>query len=212
MIEELEEPYCDKFLELVEQSSGRMHGALFIMKSIAPKLKITEYKCKKCGRKRCEVTNNKEKEDTLKGTACLDSANCDGTMKATFGGSTYYPDLSSGSVAYGAGAIQIGESQFKNQSTWAHELAHCRHTPHSPAKPWGPALDSPGSPSYTLHDTAENSKLRRETDEDDGWDSRCLMSYSRKDRYPCGKCAMRLRGWAVENVRDPPGDLTDRTD
>jgi len=44
------------------------------------------------------------------------------------------------------------------------------------------------------------------------WDRDCIMSYVNTDAgddrgYFCGKCLLKLRGWKVEGIADPAGNV-----
>jgi len=92
--------------------------------------------------------------------------------------------------------------------TWAHEFAHHRHLEH--------AEQTGGKKNRKMHDSKRNrvaadlpggdSALRKQ------WDRVCVMGYVRhqapKDlKYFCGKCLLKLRGWAVESLARPDGDV-----
>jgi hypothetical protein len=130
---------------------------------------------------------------------------CTGTLVLnSVGPSTKnYSRFSGGSVAYNAGFIWIGECHFKKDSVWPHEYGHCRHLQHSEAHLG--AANSPGNPDASQHDSTFNPNLTFGLPaKDDGWDQTCTMSYTPGDRFFCGKCVMKLRGWTVENASDPP--------
>ena len=88
--------------------------------------------------------------------------------------------------------------------TWAHEFAHHRHLEH--------AEKTGGTKKRKMHDSRRNT-LAGDFPADDPalrkqWDRVCVMGYVRhtppKDlKYFCGKCMLKLRGWAVEPLARP---------
>jgi hypothetical protein len=69
------------------------------------------------------------------------------------------------------------------------------------------------------HDRATNSVDNAVTTDPDAdsqkWDRACIMGYICQDDdntkpdagYFCGKCLLKLRGWKVEGLADPAGNL-----
>ena len=92
--------------------------------------------------------------------------------------------------------------------TWAHEFAHHRHLEH--------AENTGGKKNRKMHDSKRNRvsgdfpgadpPLRKQ------WDRVCVMGYVLRNppkdlKYFCGKCMLKLRGWAVESMPRPNGDV-----
>jgi hypothetical protein len=91
---------------------------------------------------------------------------------------------------------------------WAHELGHDCLLWH--ATGWKRGKVSPPVSKKELHDSQWNTNIRgarkRHTH---GWDVDCIMAYSRVKPHFCGKCILRLRGWSVEKITNPPSGIRD---
>lgn len=95
------------------------------------------------------------------------------------------------------------------RSYWAHEIAHHKHLEH--------AADVISE--ETQHDRATNTVDNAVTTDPDPdsqrWDRACIMGYICQDDdntkpdagYFCGKCLLKLRGWEIEGLADPAGNL-----
>lgn len=91
---------------------------------------------------------------------------------------------------------------------WAHEMGHHRHMEH--------AANAPGAKD-DQHDHEDNANIAvgGNTTERQ-WDLRCMMNgYATADHpgrehdFPCGKCVLKNRGWKVEGLGRPAGNITD---
>jgi hypothetical protein len=102
---------------------------------------------------------------------------------------------------------------------WAHEIGHNRHYEHA-----ADAQQKAGA--RTGHDKEDNAFIIHgdEKAENKGWDRACLMSYvgqvadtkgtptyDKVRDLPCFcfKCVLKNRGWALDGLDSPPGDLQD---
>ncbi len=103
----------------------------------------------------------------------------------------------------------------RKRDNWAHEIGHNRHFQHAQARTRknsaSPERQAPGA-TTTLHDSKANPYFTADvlTQYQKAWDRFCLMSYDKAiDRSFCGKCILRNRGWAVDDIADPDGDKHD---
>ena len=92
--------------------------------------------------------------------------------------------------------------------TWAHEFAHHRHLEH--------AENTGGKKNRKMHDSKKNRVAGDLPDDDPPlrkqWDRVCVMGYVLMNppqdlKYFCGKCMLKLRGWTVEPMPRPNGDV-----
>ena len=97
---------------------------------------------------------------------------------------------------------------------WAHELGHNRYMEHSG--------NAPGA-NVNQHDTNPNQHANfaaiNETEAvAKNWDRACLMTYvshlatyqpARDKQYMCGKCLLKVRGWQVQALALPAGNVHD---
>ena len=90
---------------------------------------------------------------------------------------------------------------------WANEIGHHKILEHA-----GDVIIHPNQ-----HDQAANTVDATVQSYSDPkgrlWDRDCIMSYinteTGDDRaYFCGKCLLKLRGWKIEGLADPPGNQT----
>lgn len=119
---------------------------------------------------------------------------------------------------------------FGDANLWAHEIGHNRHYEHAADAPQvGAHAQDPGFTARPEHDNVENPYLitdlkldpttfAKEKNENKGWDRACLMSYiTQKATFKdardlpcfCFKCALKNRGWKVDGLPAPKGDLQD---
>lgn len=162
------------------------------------------YECNVCSAFDHSYTAADEGRNITVGTACS-VAGCAGTLifNSVSPMTAEREGFSGGSVAYNAGFVWIGDSHFDKVPTWPHEYAHCRHLQHSSAHLG--SSGSPDNPDDDQHDSTFNPNLTFGLPaKDDGWDQACSMAYTPGDRFFCGKCVMKLRGWSVENAINPP--------
>ncbi|HTE43627.1 MAG TPA: hypothetical protein VK636_00175, partial [Gemmatimonadaceae bacterium] len=95
---------------------------------------------------------------------------------------------------------------------WSHEIGHHKHLEHA-----GDVISTPAQ-----HDRAANAGTLGATPRGANhheWDRDCIMSYINSETafrltatdddrgYFCGKCLLKLRGWKVEGLADPAGNL-----
>jgi hypothetical protein len=95
------------------------------------------------------------------------------------------------------------------RSYWAHEVGHHKHMEHG-----ADVIQVPAQ-----HDRATNLVDNAVTNDPDAdsqkWDRTCIMGYICQDDdntkpdagYFCGKCLLKLRGWKVEGLADPAGNV-----
>lgn len=106
------------------------------------------------------------------------------------------------------GGLFLG-SDKDPRSYWAHEIGHHKHMEH--------AADQISVEAQ--HDREINTVENAVTTDADAdsrmWDRACIMGYICQDDdntkpdagYFCGKCLLKLRGWQVEGLVDPAGNL-----
>ena len=207
----------------MESTHGRMRGHVMAEFNSSPPLYLIEYTCNNvaCGDVISDVAND---------PAGASNVNIDGTnVKYTRRYHNADCRLKPGGCAgkYQAGATDnieaglplcaigqpIGGSWLytpRRTETWAHEVGHHRHFQHAQAYA-NKATKAPGG-EVKQHDSAAHpamtaaglSAFQR------AWDRFCVMSYDKgAARFFCGKCLLRNRGWAVENVTNPNGALHD---
>jgi hypothetical protein len=97
---------------------------------------------------------------------------------------------------------------------WGHELGHTRFLEH--------AGNARGA-NNAQHDPTTNSgfnwaAIKETTADGKQWDRACLMTYAdhrptydatRDRRYPCGRCALKIRGWKLAGVASPAAAVKD---
>ncbi len=100
-----------------------------------------------------------------------------------------------------------------NTELWAHELAHNRYMEHAA---------NAGGANTAQHDSQANSffnfgpapGIAETVATSQAWDRACLMSYVghlktfdpvRDHPVMCGKCSLKVRGWKLASVANPPG-------
>ena len=211
-------------IQAVERLTGRFKGHLQVQFRSAGRVNMQQYKCSRCGRKRTEIINNTTPFPATGGTPprprwnrLLLGTQCPrcrrrGKMQ-TDGASVYYDNLNLAAIGLPMGGVFLYEDLVP--MFWAHEIGHNRHLEHSQAQ-FGNS-GKPGGYKNAQHDSARNSgitivggKPRRHNR---CWDRRCVMGYSEESKtkrnFFCGKCLLKLRGWAVERIRNPGGGVKD---
>ena len=96
----------------------------------------------------------------------------------------------------------------KSSETWAHEMGHHRHFQHAQAYA-GKNRIAPGG-QVKQHDSATHPLFTAAclTNWQKAWDRFCIMSYDKgANRSFCGKCILKNRGWPVEDIPNPSGDI-----
>jgi hypothetical protein len=91
-------------------------------------------------------------------------------------------------------------------------LEHSQSQPRDPANPAAADPGSPGAFNNLQHDTTVNPNpaLAADFAKDQCWDRCCIMSYNRYNpRYFCGKCILKIRGWAIDTITNPAGNVKD---
>ena len=95
------------------------------------------------------------------------------------------------------------------RSYWAHEIGHHKHMEHAADVIQVPAQHDQAINSVDNAVTTDPQPKRRT------WDRACIMGYVCQDDdntkpdagYFCGKCLLKLRGWKVQGLADPAGNL-----
>ena len=189
----------------VETKHGLLKGHLLAEFTSSPQISFAQYRCDKCHATMVEVTNNCAPADVLENSVCA-VVGCGGHLHvaatATSGG------LGFSALGYGLGAAWVFVGN--DAALWTHEMGHNKYLEHSQSQPKQP--DSPGGFNNLQHDTEVNPSpaLAAEPAKDKCWDRACIMSYNRDDpRYFCGKCILKLRGWAIDHITNPAGAVKD---
>jgi hypothetical protein len=173
----------------------------------------TTYTCNVCGRQDVVVETNAMAGNRA-GTACGRVCPRGGKMIADGGSRTPQdiqgPTASLGLPSWGGplGGLFLDTTEGP-RTFWAHEIGHHKHLTH--------AADVIAVSDIPQHDQAANtvdgtvsSDARPKARQ---WDRDCIMSYVNTETgndgaYFCGKCLLKLRGWKVEGLGDPAGNLT----
>jgi hypothetical protein len=97
----------------------------------------------------------------------------------------------------------------RNAATWAHEIGHHRHFEHAQANS-GSDDAAPGAKTAQHDSEASPHQTGAPKPHQKAWDRFCIMSYDEESpqRF-CGKCILRNRGWAVEDIANPAGATQD---
>ncbi len=211
--------YREKLLHLllrkVETKYGRLRGHLLAEFASSPDLLIVECTCDACGTQVTEIANDPTAAGAVdaasgirasfryRGRLCY-NAGCAGTFQETARATQDFP-LPAVGVALGACWLFVP----REAAVWAHELGHHRHLEHARAYA-GSAASAPGA-KVNQHDAAANAhQAAAPQPHQRGWDRYCIMSYDRTaPQFFCGKCLLRNRGWTVETIADPAGNLED---
>ena len=173
----------------------------------------TTYTCGVCGR-RDSVVETATTAGSRTGSACGKICPRGGKMIADGGTRTAQqiagPTAQIGLPSWGGalGGLFL-DTEEGPRTFWAHEIGHHKHLSHA-----GDVITVATIPQ---HDQALNTvdgtvagdtrpKARQ-------WDRDCIMSYINEETgddraYFCGKCLLRLRGWKVEGLVDPAGNVS----
>ena len=178
----------------------------------------TTYTCDNCART-VTVAETPATRGSRDGTACGLVCPRGGTMQAVPGTRTAREiirptnNLSLDSIGAPLGGLFV-DTVEQARTFWAHEVGHHKHLEHAGDK-IGHATNA------AQHDRASNSvdpNVAADPDPNSQkWDRDCLMSYVNTDAidasgvddrgYFCGKCLLKLRGWKVEGIADPAGNV-----
>ena len=95
---------------------------------------------------------------------------------------------------------------------WAHEMGHNRNLQHAQSNLAAVAAN-PGTFDNKQHDSVANAHQTvalAPQPHERFWDRYCTMGYDTSAaRKFCGKCIMKNRGWAVEDLPNPAGNVQD---
>ena len=171
----------------------------------------TTYTCDNCARTNSVVESSAQ--GGLAGTACGQVCPRRGTMRAVAGTRTPQEiagpraDLSLPSWGGPLGGLFL-DTKEGPRTYWSHEVGHHKNLSHA-----GDVIDPANVPQ---HDQAANSVDAAVAADANAasqmWDRDCIMSYVNTEvgadrAYFCGKCLLKLRGWKVEGIADPAGNL-----
>jgi hypothetical protein len=194
-------------LELVEQRTGRLRGHTLVEFTMGPNITVNEYTCAACAGVHSMVMNNRFGANGVDpGGLEADPAAC----LACGGGPYNNTDTSTFSFPRIAVGVNLGATWLYvpgDSQTWAHEMGHHKHLEHAQ----GNGASDEGAPGYSLaqHDCAPNPNQAMAAQwHQRSWDCFCTMGYD--DEPPqrfCGKCLLKLRGWAVEGIENPAGGV-----
>lgn len=195
-------------LRKVEIKYGRLRGHLLVEFSASPRLTLVQATCDQCGRTYTEVANDPTPgaagglSSRYVGRPC-DRQNCGGTFQQV---ATSAMDMPLPAVGVALGACWLFDT--REPAVWAHEIGHHRHLQHAQGS--NTADPAPGAVT-SQHDSAANPHLASAPHPHQRcWDRYCIMSYDRSQPQQfCGKCLLRNRGWAVETITPPAGNLED---
>lgn len=171
----------------------------------------TNYSCNKCNRSTSRVEASAA-VGAFAGTACGQVCPRHGAMRAVSSTKRVQKiagpmkDLSLPSWGGPLGGLFL-DTKEGPRTYWAHEIGHHKILEHA-----GDVIIHPNQ-----HDQAANTVDATVQSYSDPkgrlWDRDCIMSYinteTGDDRaYFCGKCLLKLRGWKIEGLADPPGNQT----
>ena len=223
-------------LQKVEKNIGRLRGHLLVEFLASQALVVEEYRCSDagCNATRTEITTNCAAGDLLLGTRCPTLQQGHTMVRHNPPKVTPYTKLPLPAVGCPLGATWLFTKG--RPDVWTHELGHHRHLRHAQAWPGtkGPSVQhdlgdsvlvggkwkscgAPGGATLKQHDSVTNPgwvtvvavEDQIHPDKDRGWDRHCIMSYTSYDLYFCGKCLMKNRGWKVERLPNPAGNVHD---
>jgi outer membrane protein OmpA-like peptidoglycan-associated protein len=207
------------FLKKIEEVKGLLKGHLLVEFKSSQAFNVEEYACDACGATRAEVTDNCTPAQLLTGKPCI-APGCHGHMVRNAPPTIDpYDGIPLPAVGVSMGATWLFTSG--GASVWAHELGHHRHLEHAQANPSSTTRPAPGGkvaqhdsvvnpdPALPARPTATFDDGSSAADKDRCWDRNCIMSYTNGHLYFCGKCIMKNRGWAVEQLANPGGGLHD---
>jgi hypothetical protein len=173
----------------------------------------TTYTCSVCGRQN-SVVETTATAGNRGGTACGQVCPRGGKMIADGGSRTAQqiagPYAKIGLPSWGGtlGGLFLDTDEGP-RTYWAHEVGHHKHLTHA-----GDVIDGG---DITQHDQATNSVDATVANDVDPksrkWDRDCVMSYVNTEvgddrAYFCGKCILKLRGWKVQGLADPAGNVS----
>jgi hypothetical protein len=208
-----------KLIEGAERKLGHMRGHTIAEFKSSPPLICIEYACNvDKTHKFTEVANNPAGgESHTVGSQSVTFSRLPSNTNCKVAGCTgKYKFASSHQDEDGLPLCAIGQPiggcwQYipRYAETWAHEVGHHRHLQHAPSR-GGSTSIAPGGKAEQ-HDSAANAfQAHEDSTHSRGWDRWCLMSYDKKaPRHFCGKCVLKNRGWAVNTLTNPAGDVQD---
>jgi hypothetical protein len=216
--DQINEPLAYWILKGIEEKHGLLKGHVVSEYRIVPDVHLMEYQCNNpaCKMILCEVNNNAG-AGALAGKSCH-APGCRGIYQST-GKVAIINDVRPYCIGHALGCCWL--TYKESAAYWAHEVGHNRHLEHCRSK-----LDSAGN---TIPDRAgnvsrpggdEKAQIRQHDSEPNpayagqapsvaAWDRACVMSYNDFDpNYFCGKCILKIRGWAIEHLKNPPGNIS----
>ncbi|MGC8792278.1 MAG: hypothetical protein ACP5U2_02675 [Bryobacteraceae bacterium] len=200
------EKLLHELLRAIEKKKGLLRGHLLVEFEASPTLSLLECTCDHCGIQVTEVVNDPTagagSSSAYLNRSCSDQ-HCQGTFRATERRQIPMP-LPAVGVALGACWLFTP----REAAVWAHEIGHHRHLEHARGRQ-GPQPAPGAKPNQ--HDVAVNPHHQTQAHAHNrGWNRFCIMSYDRSSPQAfCGKCLLRNRGWAVESMPCPQGNLED---
>jgi hypothetical protein len=174
----------------------------------------TTYTCSVCGRTRT-VSETAANAGTGANVACGEVCPRRGVMTEDPG--SKQDRISAGPVTDGLSLPSWGgplgglfaDVTVDPRSFWAHEIGHHKHMEHAADVISVPAQHDQATNSVDNAVTTDPKPKKRK------WDRACIMGYVCQDDDPtkpdagyfCGKCLLKLRGWKVQGLADPAGNL-----
>jgi len=208
------EALIHRLLKRVESKYGRLRGHLLVEFESSPNLLIVEATCDTCGAVVTEVVNDPTSAATDAATGIHVSFRycgrpcyrrlCGGWLQETARTTKTLP-LPAVGVSLGACWLFTG----RRTAVWAHEIGHHRHLEHAQANA-GSTDPAPGAKNQQHDSEANPHQAGAPSPHQRGWDRFCIMSYDSSFTPAfCGKCLLKNRGWAVETIANPNGNLED---
>lgn len=207
-------------LKNLEERSGRHKGFTVVYTMYTPAIALQQYVCSNPG---CNLTFAEivgvQGATTLHslGTACPSHRDdngdrCrNGTWRAFGVLQVREKGINHFSVGLALGVSLLNATH--DRQLWPHEIGHNKHLQHGRSCTWG---DAPGGFTDSQHDVAVNTPFAPlyagDDEKDRRWDRLCIMGYtngSTVEQFFCGKCLLKNRGWAIEPIDDPPGNVYD---
>jgi hypothetical protein len=203
-------------IQKIEEKRGRLRGHVIVEFRSSPKVVIYEYKCFICRHTVTEIVNdpNSATADTHEDNTIMVTSRyagrkcprrlCPGRYRVS--DSSTVPRLPLCAIGRSLGGSWVFPGRADN--TWSHEIGHHRHLQHAQASE--SATRAPGAKDEQ-HDSAANAHQAGATHPHQRfWDRWCIMSYDdSQSKVFCGKCLLRNRGWAVEQIANPAGTEQD---
>ena len=208
------EPLLFHMLRRAEETRGILRGHLLAEFRGSQLVNVEQCRCPDCGLRMTEIINNlggPGQPAPLRGNPCPSgcTTGAGAPVMMQLEDNDQYDSLPLWAVGLGMGATWLFNAGGPH--IWAHELGHHRHLEHCQSQP--NTTDSPAGFQNDQHDSRENTfnaALAAEPAKDRGWDRGCIMSYNDVDpNYFCGKCILKNRGWAVEHLTNPAGNIHD---